>query len=128
MCRLDRFSIDRGRAGSARRQALRHFLVVEPDANKERRRLNLLGATATPEICACPVEIACSTVSTLPVRITPGSNLKVTSTGWPAAIYRASFCVISTPINVPDVSMNAITGASGRFATRAPLRKATLVA
>ena len=41
------------------------------------------GATATPEVCACPVEIACNTVSTLPVRTTPGSNLKVTSTGWP---------------------------------------------
>ena len=43
------------------------------------------GATATPEVCACPVEIACSTVSTFPVRTTPGSNLKVTSTGWPVS-------------------------------------------
>ncbi len=31
------------------------------------------------------------------------------------------------PTNVSDVSMNAITGDSGRLATRAPLRSAKLV-
>jgi len=41
-------------------------------------------------------------------------NLKVSSTSWPGATYRASICGISTAMTVSDVSIKAIRGRKGQ--------------
>jgi hypothetical protein len=43
------------------------------------------GAAGRPPTCVWPLAIACSTVSTLPEKTSPGSVLNVISTGWPTA-------------------------------------------
>ena len=83
MHRPDALGEDRRRSGRTGRQAFGKRLVVEQHAHDKRLAWIATGVTAAPVACTCPVEIACSTLSTLPVWIAPGMNLKVISTGWP---------------------------------------------
>ena len=125
---LDIIGDSGGAGGAAGGQGPDEIRIIEPDANDKRQGNDVLGCHGESRGLHLAGRDRLQNALHLAAEYLPRPELERRLDGLARLNIPGIDRAISAPMSVSDLSMKAITGASGRSATRAPLRRPILVA